>query len=758
MAKLEPRMRNWDYAQLINKSGSALSRNRPREVYEILLSEMKRLTQAKEAGLSYILRSAVEDTDQGLSDRPSGYLVDGLRSALLNLADTDASDVPEVLTGLLREEHPIYRRLALFALTERPRYLRLIEPRLILPPTVYDVEAYHEQMRLIHEHILELPQELQDRIHAAISVGLPPDLLERDEEVDRQNLRLAWRLLNVLPDEAMTEDERKRKEELTERHGSPEHPLFLAWFSGVQMATAPATAEQLKVFLDEGGHERLLQVLRNPGQYFEVRWSHDEELLWEELGKLVGQDPESFLGLAELLDTTDFPDAWRYFNAYEELAKAGASFTWRPLLAAAKRLVESEGAQETHWSVAHLLKAAAWDQANLVEVDDLRLVTEMASLVVQRECTPLEGSLSMDHDLATHQLNSPAGAAADTLIHLLFREALGRSTEEEKTTAFPARKRMGPVIGEILDQGVSEGWGGVELRHSIGEWLHLILWADSEWLTSRLDRLLPPEPKDAFDFGAWRGFWAGHLRANRLLEKIMLSLKDAYVVLLADAGRDALAILAKASYQDDRDALGAHLRAAWLRGYEGFGRDGLYGQFIRAVPDETRAHLVTTLAHDLAQAMSSEDEDWRRRVLPELDAFWKDRTEALRSVAGQGEAARELSAFVWWLEHVDKGVEAIGDRLNVMAQGLQVGFEIAKLLEYLLRYVDREPEASVRVLRVLADRFVQSPEAVWYIERLPELVSAAWTATSDPSTRAMLRGVVSDLLEHRGIDLRKHIE
>jgi hypothetical protein len=69
--------------------------------------------------------------------------------------------------------------------------------------------------------------------------------------------------------------------------------------------------------------------------------------------------------------------------------------------------------------------------------------------------------------LSFHQLNDPAGSAADALLALLFRRALDASTAEERVTNFPARSRLDPAISALLDRSLSELWGGVELRFAI---------------------------------------------------------------------------------------------------------------------------------------------------------------------------------------------------------------------------------------------------------------------------------------------------
>lgn len=758
MTRLEPHLRAFDYGRLIDGPGRELSRARPRDVHEILTSQLRQLAEEDEQGISFILRSAIEDTDQALS-QASDHLIRGVRNSLLDLADSDEPDLPQILTGHLTASQPIFRRLALFLLTERPKYISTVSSSLVVPVSIYERDTYHEQMRLVQERFFELPSIARRRIHQAIAGGLKVIDVEPDEQSAEQlsASRRAWRLLNVLPDETLTKNERRRKDELIEQSGPLKHPLDMFWSSGMQAMRAPADAEQMTALLEEGGHEKLIEVLRSPREYFEFDWLHDEELVWEVVAELVPQDPNYHLTLADLLEPRDFPNAWRYLDAYGELAKKGVSFGWAPLLTNIKRLITSEGSQEAYWSVARILTAAVRG-AHSASSDDMGILVDIASHILERTFTALENVASIERDLAMHQLNAPAGASADTLVGVVFREALDMSTPEEMSTSFPERVRMNQAARSILDRGVTEGWGGVELRFAIGQMLHRIIWADHDWLGGRLEGMLPLAPRSASDHGAWRAFWAGHLRTSSVFERIMVDLRERYAVLVADAAREEPAILGQHWQGHDRDTLGSYLKVAWLRGYDGFGRDGLLGQFVSGVSDETRAFLVQALPYELNEAKKSTDERWRTRIQTELEQFWRERTEALRSAVGEEEVSKESGAFALWLEEADQGVKEIEDRLTVMAGHMELDYQLEKLIDYLIRFAALEPEATSRVLRAIANRLVRSAEAVWHVQRLPEVLRAAWRSTSDDRSLRILRSVVSDLLEYRRIDLRGEIE
>jgi hypothetical protein len=89
-----------------------------------------------------------------------------------------------------------------------------------------------------------------------------------------------------------------------------------------------------------------------------------------------------------------------------------------------------------------------------------------------------------------------------------------------------------------------------------------------------------------------------------------------------------------------------------------------------------------------------------------------------------------------------------------MARHMEPGSELEKLTDYLLKYSEAEPLTTVSIMQDLAHRFVRDDQAMWWVGNYPQLFERVWTNEDDPSIRAPLNQIASDLLEHRQVDLR----
>ena len=133
-------------------------------------------------------------------------------------------------------------------------------------------------------------------------------------------------------------------------------------------------------------------------------WPFQRDLLWGETAALVRQEPEAYLAVADLLTPDDFPGAWPYFKAYEDLSRDRTSFDWRPLIRSCFRLTREGDSKEAHWSISHLLRTAAWDRHNQVPRRDLGRIKSVASKILGAEATRVDEIAVIENSLPDHQL------------------------------------------------------------------------------------------------------------------------------------------------------------------------------------------------------------------------------------------------------------------------------------------------------------------------------------------------------------------
>lgn len=755
---LEPSLRSFYYDRLLNKTGGYLSKVRPQEVWTILEAELRRVSRASPMQLN---RSAIEDTDQDFLEHPGDHLIVAARNALIDLADFDTEHTTTILPLLLADEVSVLRRLALHLLIERPQYIPTSSPDLILPESVYDQEAFHEQLRLIQSRFNVLPGTVQDRIHRVVSKAFSsPSLSAPDGDADRE-VRVAWRLLNVLPGDALNPDEVRLRDTLLVRFGGYlEHPLFLAWFSHMQDARSPADWRSLRQIWMNRGLDALLEVLRNPGIDFQVDWFHDAELVWSEVAAWVKEHPDETAIICDYIQPSDFSGAWRYFDAYEGIARDGKPINTLGLLTNVKRLLESENAAQTHWSLGRFLNGMASTLPSPVPAEEGSLVVECAATILEREFVPLGEIATPQPASPDHQLNTAAGSAADALLSIQYRRATENPPEGATEGASVARPVMTGQLKETLQRSVGQAWGGLELRHAIGQWIHHLVYLDSTWLDSNLDGLLPlpkeAEVTDLTTIGAWRSFWHGYFVSGRIMKSVAESLRSRYAVLVENAVALELLLPPEVAFRDGVDLLGQSLRIGWLRGFDGFGLDGLFGQYYGIVSDDRRSEIVTALGHDLAESTDIDDEEFRRQVRAKLQGLWEARFVNVEP-SNTDSRTLELSAFASWLANLDYRLKDIEYHVSLIAENVQIGFEVEQIVEYLLTTAEHEPRETTTILRVLVDRVISAPDIIWLFAKLPELVKKLANATAGTEYRPLLNSIVGDLLMQRQIDLREQL-
>jgi hypothetical protein len=734
---------------LIEKLAPMLIKERPFAMFEALVNQLRYVSATKSSPVG-VSRSAIENTDQDFMERPVDALIECTRDALSELARVAHPDMHQILERLLSDDDPLLNRLALHVLSEFPDYLVGVSPGLLFPPGIYDATRYHEQMRLLHLQFQNLPEEIRVQIHSVLLDGLPVEALNQHQPAIEQHERAKWRLLSVLPDDVLTEKERLERARLfDERGGPPSEPFFLSWGGRLERLDSWVNSDELRTVLGLSGYSGLIDALRDPRRHFEIgRWFEEYET-WQQLEPLILEDPTRMLSLSTLLEPTDFPGAGYYFGAYRTVALRGDAIDWRPLVQAIARL-SSETLPANDPYVADLLKTLAGLDPPIPN-SLLHEAFSVAVSITGKSCTPLEHHAEIA-DFATHNLNSAAGNAAYTILAAAFRWAR-ESASGTRGSTDAATPDYGPESLALLDRAVNEGWGGAELRHAIGFWLTRIVWARPEWLPSRLDRLLPTTGEDLPEsVGAWAAFWSGYLITDRLTAPVMAVLREAYLTVTSAVGDDTHFISRMGWGGDDRRALANHLLVGWLRGYPGFERDSLLKTFMNKAPEHIRASVVDALARELRDAMRGNDAEWRENVQRELLAFWRERTIELKSTLGRVDTSQELGSFARWLEQIGLGPTELRDELEVLAGHMPTS-EFRLISAYLAHYGDKEPEPVSKLVRIVADRAIETPSAIWHMPDFAKILSAL-TDTGDWDAAAMVRGIVSDLLERRGLDLR----
>ncbi|MCJ7510395.1 MAG: SIR2 family protein [Dehalococcoidia bacterium] len=680
-------------------------------IYRLFRDRLIETLELEYGGLvSRLRRPVIEDHDANdrRFDQALHFLVDGFRDALLAFVDTKPREGARELVRLLSSDEDMLRRVALHTLTQRPDLISTATVRPITRERLFDVAGCHEFGRLLRTHFARLPAKLQDLVHEGVVRG-PETGEATDDDRSRILASWRWRLLSNIPKSSQTKQEKRWLRELRTKWGEREEPIRTwTWTWSPALGGGRDLSEVRKK-----GPDAVLGELRNTqGQ-------------WDEVRGLVREDPEGMLALAPKVSRHDFPNAWPYLDSYREAMKERRTFAWLPLIEMIERLAAdlADSARDTEWAVSDLLRDGLANSEFGVPTDLLNRAFAVAVALLDRSARPLERGLPERKDLEFHQLNEPAGRAADSFMLYVWRKAI-LGGDEARTIPEEVRGR--------IEHALSGGWGGMELRHAFGQYIRTLEWCDPGWLLKSIKSLWPEGAGEA-EVAARVAFFNGYLWGSAPLAKdVMRALVPQYRQVIPDVAVDDPIYL---SERDLREQFAVHIVVGWILDVDGFSFDGLLGELLRVAPDEVRAHLVWFMGKEYDQATEPE---WRDTLWTKMDEYWQGRSDALATL-GAEDRSEELTRFCTWPSKVDASVEHFESRLHQAIDHVSVGFGIEQLLEYLSRKAEPEPRPCAALLDRIVRRWADDPEVYWIGRELEPTLAAILRSGGRPERQAVER-------------------
>jgi hypothetical protein len=741
-----------DVAQLVVEV-AALSPDATCEILRAFLLEVKGTSESDRRSTWAIRRPSIADSRQNIPGRTIlDFLISALRDSLRVLATMSPKTAESILGQMLNGTDPVLRRLALHTITVVPTLLPSVENDLFQGHSLFDVDAFHENMVLLNRHFEQLTPRTKQRIRRAITEGPEGAVGETAEAARERRDHWAWRILSVLPNAMLTRAQRTLLSGLRAQWGEPEEPYFLA-YSRPFTYRSPASVDELADVAAEGS-QALLDVVRHPAARFAVTHDVSAPLVWEALAELVKRDPSRYLGLAAMLEIGDFEtgEAWRYFQAYADLASSGVALEWSPLVQACLRLATASAAagapgRQAAWAVARLLRDAVsggWG----IGPGEFPTILDALTRIAGVYGTPLEENIlkAPGGRLLDNQLNEPGGIAAEGIVLLAWRD---RAVLRQAATLTPdsGTPELHREIKDVLDMGLRSAFGGIELRIAIGQFIALLNEAYPRFVDEYYDLLLP-NGDGTSDRNSAIGFWVGYLSANHVYSELLLSQTSRYeswmAIVLSDDGIFEGFV---------RQRFIEHLAIGALRGLDGFGLDGLLGRFAESATEPALEHMAWYFGRALAESKGADDNDWERRVIEVADSYWSHRFSKLDSELATGEKSREVTSFVAWLEDYPGSLANIYDRLLFAIDHVGTGHSFTELASYLTRNVAAGVSRVATAAERIAFQWASRSDLVWSGNGLKPLLQAVLNAGAE-AERLMVERVVNLLLRDLDVDFR----
>jgi hypothetical protein len=669
-----------------------LASQAPAETYAVFREAIAILLERPDQGYLF-WRPAIEDHQQNSThfNQGSSFLTTGARDSLNAWLRADPDSASKEVTLLLESQHDLLIRLGTHALTVNPEAIDRFDVAGLIERSFFNPSLFHEIARLVHLRFGDLPEAVRELIHRMIREGPP---IRDGESSDSHSQRVdSWRhsYLGVLAEDDRNEEEREWVTALHREWGEPAEKFFLVYSRSGWVASEREIAAIPDV--QQNGVAALWETLsRDPGS-------------WPGTREQVARVPDLMLDLAPRIRAEDLPHIFPFIDAYIELVKAGRAFDWTPLVALAERLdgVNPDADSTFAW----LFRQGLGTRKAGVPDDLLDRAFKICCNILARRSTPIEVGIEKDREWSFHQLNHPAGQAADALLFYVWRRGLIAGDN----------RRVPPLVEPLLEEALTDSWGGSELRYAVGQGLRTLEWVEPGWLGTNYQRLIPPG-QSSFAINAKRAFLSGNLLDKQVSNGILRTLAPLYAEALPDTATETRLYLDRREHWSV-NSLVEFIALGWLWDVDGYADDELMGELLQYGSDSALSHLAGFLhAH-----WSNVEADLKAQTWERIDGHWAKRVDAWRD-EGINRKSHELMSFTRWLPDVPAALGDVESRLCVMIDHMALGFGMETLVEFVTSRTGEAPDIAVKLLERVVERWSGDPEFYWSGRKLEPALDA----------------------------------
>lgn len=649
-------------------------------------------------------RQAIEDHEQNFTDMyPSlHFLLEAARDALVYWLSTSGVEATEELTSLLQSDSNIFRRLALYTLGNCPAQIPMIGALPITEADFYGQSVFHELSELLSLRFGELDDSSQAQVHHWLAIG--PSKLEKESESDWKRYRdtWIWQWLSVIDQEYWNQEEHEHWEALKGTHQPLEHPTFTLWHGKWERSIDHDDSDDhhtrqraLEDAWESGGAQVLVETLRSSSN-----WGH--------IVGMIRKCPKAFDSVVPLLNLEDGEALATLFSAFESIVGLDNElpdlmFDWLPLIELMERIVD-QGPADLPWTssqMARLVERGVGSKSNPIPIDLVERVATVMGRLLQANARPLDTDPEQGGRIESgHQINSAAGNAANAFMRCVWQQ-LFLSTEEQRQLPEEARLK--------IDAALESGWGGLEMRHALGEFWFVPGWGQPGWLETSFDRLWPSQ-SDWKATNIRRAFLFGFLQASSWSRPSLLALRPLFSEVIQDLVSESPVFLDR---QTQSEGLVYHLVLGWLYEVESFDFDDLIGEFVKLAPDEVRATFVRQLGQQIRIVETGDEPDMEVTDARRAE-YWTRRADELSKNLPISESSKELAAFLTWLESSRRSLKDSVKLLNVSIDHLPEWGGAHELLKFIAGRAEAEPLYALRLLLRMANRlFIDQRLYIW---------------------------------------------
>lgn len=733
---------DWQIADLLGTHFQKFVAADPVRAFGFLAGILQRLTEALHDRLGYaedssIIRPAIEDHAQNTDVDARAPLLVSLRDAGELILREHPDEIERIL-NILQSGPALLRRLALhlIRIDESPDGVARRRAAMLDAGGYQELEDLHERFLLLERHFADLAPDDRAAVGEIIAAG--PDLDQRygpaadEDETERRAAVVAeWKLRWLAAmSEHIPETLVPLYGELTEMHGTVEHPEFLWWHSSWVGPTSPEPQAQLSELPVEDVIHRLVNFEAPSGPTMP-----SPEGLGRVFANVVEAAPDRWAEAAAQLESVPPIYVRHFFSGLSAAVRAGKPVSsWSDVLLLAEAVMAGGPAPRIvapHFDGDEQPGHARDTIARLLH-EGMRTLDVPYDLRERVWALLREIAVDPDPDAAydvrraeaAENVYTPAvatvrGAAMDAV--MLYPHWVAHHEQQGEG---PASLAASPEFTGFLEERFpAERSPGV--LAVIGSRLPGLIALDQAWVEQHLELLLPPGDGELAK-AVWRGCVAWTFADDLVFSTLGAQYRQAVHQLPTDEDRGDRRYL---------DSLGEHLALAAARGLPD--ADGMLAEFLARSSSRTRRHVIGWLGRVMHPSnhlgLAPEMPEHRGR----LTALWEQRLEA----TSDGDA--ELQEFGWWYASGIFDSAADVDRLVLTAN--KARRHLGNMRAVLVRAADAAPTAPSSAAE-LAESLMKADLS----ERLrvaPDMIPLLRSLLADDQTRDRARTVINELGE-----------
>lgn len=658
------------------------------EAAEIALNKIITITNEDKSQFDNIWIPAIEDHPQThFSDRYECQLVYFVRD-MFEL--TEANRTETKINNLLREEHPILKRIALHTINYHYKDLNQLFWNWINNP-LNESMLKHELYNLLKVNCSSFSKEQIKKVMVWIE---SKDYKERNEKI------LAYRkkewlsaLLETKDPDVISSYEKYQDINPAEL----DHPGFASWIESWTGDISPIE----KVELLKKSNEDIVEYLINYKEE-EGGWKKpSKEGLSESLRNCVSENPEKFANDMMPFLRVQRPYQHALLWGLSESWRAMKEFTWENIFNFMSRIVESddfwsekygEGSYNyRNWIISQMADLIEDGINNNKHAFDIKLLPQ-AEKILLLLAEKTESDLSLMNDIVTSVLNSSKGKIFSAIINYSLRYAqLFKSGQEE---------RWIEVIKEDFDKRLDRKIErSLEYSVILGEYLADIFYLDKKWVINNINKIFPKD-----DDIHWKAGFTGYLFYSSTVYK------DIYFLLRKN---DHYTKAIQTEYNDVHitERLVQHICIGYIEDWEKL--DDSDSLIFKLITNRNINHLSAIVNYFWMLREKLTD-----TIKTKIKPIWKVFFELLTQNEGNPEYQKIISNLSKWLSLIDEIDEQILEWLKLSAKYIEV-FNTPFFIEYLLKHAVKTP---AKVGEIYLEMLNQGIYPYYKIENIQELI------------------------------------